>query len=173
MTALPFRPILLTAAGASFALGIGFVIVKWPQIAAAGGRGHGLHAPDLPLLLAQPPVVVIHVALALAALVLGPAMLLSRKGAGFHRKAGWTWAGLMAGVAVSSFFLNGLATSFSYIHVMSGLTLLLLPLAMHAARSHRVGRHRALMLWLFYVMLLGAGLFTLVPGRLMWRLVFG
>lgn len=163
---------LVIAGVAGVSLGVGIVTKNADAIAAVAARSRGLHAPDLSLLFAQSPVVVTHVLLAVAALALGPVMLLSRKGADFHRAAGWTWVTLMAGVAGSSFFLTGLDGSYSYIHVMSGLTLALLPFAVHAGRGHAVRRHRALMLWLFWLMLVGAGLFTLVPGRLMWRLFF-
>ena len=154
------------------AFGLGFWIVgsNWPAITAAAGRSSGVHAPDLSLLLAQSGVVIAHASFAMAALVLGPVMLFSRKGATFHRRAGWTWVGLMGATAASSFLL--LDNPYSYIHVMSAITLVLLPLAVVAARRHAVARHRALMLWLFWVMLVGAALFTLVPGRLVWEMIF-
>lgn len=169
----PLKLGLLLAALASIGLGVIIVMSNASAIAAVAARGRGLHAPDLALLLAQPPAVLAHVLVALAALALGPVMLLSRKGARFHRRAGWTWATLMAAAAVTSMFLTTRTGSYSYIHIMSGTTLLMLPLALHAARRHDVARHQALMLWLFYLMLVGAALFTLVPGRLMWRLFFG
>lgn len=154
------------------AFGLGFWIVgsQWSAVLAAATRGSALHAPDVSRLLAQPSMVIAHAGFATAALVLGPVMLLSRKGATFHRRAGWTWAGLMAAAAGSSFLL--LDNPYSYIHVMSAITLVLLPIAVHAARRHKVARHRVLMLWLFWVMLVGAALFTLVPGRLVWEMLF-
>lgn len=167
------RLLLIAAGAASLTLGVVIVGLNGPGILRAAGRGHGLHAPDFGLLLAQPPVVVLHVALASAALVLGGVMLTSRKGAPFHRAAGWVWIALMAGVAGSSFFLTSLMGHLSPIHISSALTLALLPFAAHAAKTHAVRRHRALMLWLFWLMLVGAAAFTLVPGRVMWSLFFG
>ncbi len=167
-------PLLILAlmAAVSAALGVGIVIASGDAIEFQAGQARGLHAPDFTLLFAAPPVVIAHVMMAVAALALGPVMLLSRKGATFHRRAGWTWAGLMAGAAGSSFFLTDRTGGYSYIHVMSAMTLLLLPVALHSARRHAVARHRALMLWLFWVMLIGAAAFTLVPGRLIWRILF-
>ena len=94
-------------------------------------------------------------------------------GATFHRRAGWTWAALLGGAAASSFLLTDRTGGYSYIHIQSGLTLVLLPLALHSARRHVVRRHQALMLWLFWFMLVGAAVFTLVPGRLIWLMFFG
>ncbi|WP_082765564.1 DUF2306 domain-containing protein [Phenylobacterium sp. CCH12-B4] len=156
----------------SLALGGWIVILNADAIAGAVARSRGAHAPDLRLLFAQPAMVVTHVMLAVSATGLGAVMLASRKGAPFHRRAGWVWIALMAGVALSSFFLTSLNGGLSYIHVMSALTLILLPFAAHAARRHAVRSHRALMLWLFWLMLVGAAAFTLVPGRLMWDLFF-
>ena len=164
---------LAAAAVAGVALGVTIVAMNADAIGRAAGRSGGLHAPDLALLFAEKPIVVAHVLVALAALVLGPVMLLSRKGAAFHRAAGWTWVALMGATAASTFLIVGADGRYSFIHVQSVVTLVLLPIAVHAARTHAVRRHRALMLWLYWLMLVGAALFTLVPGRLIWLLFFG
>lgn len=166
------RWVLVAAAVAGVALGVAIVALNADAIGRAAERSQGLHAPDLSLLMAQKPMVVAHVAVALAALALGPVLLLSRKGAAFHRAAGWTWVLLMALTAGSTFLIVGDDGRYSYIHLQSVVTLVLLPFAVHAARTHAVRRHRALMLWLFWLMLVGAALFTLVPGRLIWQLFF-
>ena len=170
---LRLRLALTCTAVASVILGLGIVWAKRDAVAAQAGRSAGFHAPNLDLLFAESPLVVTHVLLAVAALALGPVMLLSRKGAAFHRAAGWTWVALMAATAASTFLIVGGDGRYSYIHAMSAVTLVLLPLAVHAARTHAIRRHRALMLWLFWLMLVGAAAFTLVPGRLVWLLFFG
>lgn len=163
---------LAAAAVASLALAAAIIALNAPAIGRAAARGHGVHGPDLALFFAQPPIVVVHALLAMGALALGAVLLIRRKGAAFHRAAGWVWIGLMASVALSSFGLTSLTGRLSPIHVSSALTLALLPFAAHAARTHAVRRHRTLMLWLFWLMLVGAAAFTLVPGRLMWDLFF-
>jgi uncharacterized membrane protein len=135
---------------------------------------HGpIHAPDFSLLARQPLVVKVHLAAALTAFLLGLVMFLSRKGAPFHRAAGWTWVLLMATVAGSSLFITGLnGNAYSLIHLLSGWTLIILPFAVFAARRHDVKAHRRRMTGLFLGGMVIAGAFTFFPGRLMWAIFF-
>jgi uncharacterized membrane protein len=124
-------------------------------------------------LLGAPAIVQLHVAGALAALGLGTAVLLLRKGTIVHRRIGWFWVGAMFAVAVTSFWITGLRPGhFSPIHLLSVLTLVTLPFAIWARRAGRIGSHRAAMLSLYFS-LLAAGAFTLLPSRLIGRAVFG
>ena len=128
----------------------------------------------LSLLMAQSTVLQVHVFAALAAAALGAVMMMSRKGAPFHRAAGWTWVALAATVAGSSLFIVGLNGDYwSWIHILSALTLFTLPIAVVAARKHNVRKHRREMMGLFYGGFVIAGAFTMIPGRLMWRILFG
>ncbi len=137
------------------------------------GRAH-LHAPDLDLLLRQPTVLQIHVIAALAAVVLGAVLMTWRKGRALHRIGGWVWVAAMAVVAGSSFFIVGLnGDRWSLIHILSGWTAIALPLAVIAARRHKVVQHRRAMMGLFYGGLLLAGLLNFIPGRLIWRVFLG
>jgi len=52
-------------------------------------------------------------------------------------------------------------------------TLATLPLAVVHARRHRVERHHNAMISIFMGALVVAGLFTLLPGRIMHAVVFG
>lgn len=128
----------------------------------------------LSLLLAQPTVLQVHVFAAVAAAVLGAVMMMSRKGARFHRVAGWAWVALAGTVAVSSLFIVGLnGDHWSWIHILSAQTILALPFAVLAARRRNVKLHRRQMMGLFYGGFVIAGAFTFLPGRLMWRMFFG
>jgi uncharacterized membrane protein len=132
-----------------------------------------MHAPNLALLGRQSMVLKIHLLAAVIAFFLGLIMFLSRKGAPFHRAAGWVWVLLMATVAGSSLFLTGLnGTHYSYIHLLSGWTLIILPVAVIAARRHKVSSHRRSMTGLFLGAMVIAGAFTFLPGRLMWQIFF-
>jgi len=126
-------------------------------------------------LLAAPPVVQVHAFAAMAAFVLGLVQLAAPKGTLPHRTTGYVWVGLMLVVAASSFAIHGIGqwAGFSLIHVLSVMVLVLLPLAVLAARRHRVGTHRRAMIALFAGALVIAGAFTLVPGRIMHRVLLG
>ncbi len=120
------------------------------------------------------PVIQAHVLAALAAFGLGLVLLLNRKGSSFHKAMGWTWVGLMAMTAGTSLFITGLnGDSYSLIHGLTAFTLVMLPLGVMAARRKDITRHRRTMTGLFLGALLVAGVFTFVPGRLMWSLFFG
>lgn len=132
------------------------------------------HVPNLSLLAEQPPVIQAHVAAALTALLIGTVLLLGGKGNRLHRTLGWIWVVAMATVAISSFFIREINPGgFSFIHLISGWTVIALPMAVFAARRHKVRMHRRAMTGLFVGGLLIAGLFTFTPGRLMWQIVFG
>ena len=49
----------------------------------------------------------------------------------------------------------------------------MLPLAVRKAHTHQVAAHRRIMIYLFLGALVVAGLFTLVPGRIMHAVIFG
>lgn len=127
-----------------------------------------------PLLAASRPIV-LHAFAALAAFGLGVVQLAGPKGTLPHRVIGWTWAALLATVAVSSFWIHTIRQfgPFSLIHLLSIFTLVMLPLALLAAHRHRVAAHRRAMILLFSGALVIAGVFTLYPGRIMYKVVFG
>ncbi len=87
---------------------------------------------------------------------------------------GYVWVIIMAAIALSSFGIRGLRPGrFSFVHVVSIVTLAVIPFAVLHARRHRVRRHAIAMVSLFAGSLLIAGGFTLVPGRIMHNVVFG
>ena len=122
-------------------------------------------------LLADQPVVLLHLGCALGALALGGVVLWGRKGSGTHRWMGRTWVALMAGAALSSAFIRGGGMpnlgGFSPIHVLTLLVLWLLPRGIHFARQGDVVAHRKTMRGLYLGGCIVAGLFTLMPGRLL------
>jgi uncharacterized membrane protein len=127
-----------------------------------------------PLLNAS-PAIQIHAFAALTAFALGIVQLSAPKGTIPHRTVGWIWVALMFTVAVSAFFVHQLRVwgPWSPIHLLAILVLILLPIAVLAARRHHVQSHRGHMIGLFTGALLVAGLFTFYPGRIMYEVVFG
>ncbi|MHC2619143.1 putative membrane protein [Bradyrhizobium huanghuaihaiense] len=126
-------------------------------------------------LLEAAPAIPLHAFAAMAAFVLGLVQFSAPKGTLPHRTIGWIWVVLMLVVAASSFWIHQirLVGPFSPIHLLSIFTLVVLPLAVWRARTHRVADHRRMMILIFAGALVVAGLFTLVPGRVMHRVIFG
>jgi len=126
-------------------------------------------------LLEAAPAIPVHAFAAMAAFALGLAQFAAPKGTLPHRTIGWIWVGLMVIVAASSFWIHQIRLfgPFSPIHLLSIFTLIMLPLAVWRARRHRVADHRRIMTMTFIGALVIAGLFTLLPGRIMHTVVFG
>jgi uncharacterized membrane protein len=138
-------------------------------------RQASLRAMTLSPLLDASPAIVLHATAAMAAFALGIVQFAAPKGTIPHRTVGWIWVGLMLAVALSSFLIHQIRLwgPWSPIHLLSIFTLLSLPLAVWAAHRHDVARHRRAMISIFLGALLIAGVFTLLPGRIMHAVVFG
>ena len=121
------------------------------------------------------PAIPVHAFAAMAAFGLGLVQLAAPKGTLPHRALGWIWVGLMLTVAVSSLWIHEirLLGPWSPIHLLSIFVLVMVPLAVWQAHRHRVADHRRIMVSLFTGALVIAGLFTLLPGRIMHAVVFG
>jgi len=117
--------------------------------------------------------IVLHLAAALPAVVLGVVQLARKKGTFSHRFLGWAWVAVMAVLAVSSFWILGLAKGggFSWIHLLSAWTLLSLAAAIWFIRRGNVRAHQGFMIGTF-AGLAAAGLGALAPGRLLTQLLF-
>ncbi|MEM9315728.1 MAG: DUF2306 domain-containing protein [Pseudomonadota bacterium] len=127
-----------------------------------------------PLFSASQPIP-LYALLAIAALVLGGLQFLLPKGTRLHRLLGHTWAAAMAIVAISSFFIWEIRLwgLFSPIHLLSIFTLASLALGIRAARMGRIRTHRFYMIGLYGGGLVITGGFTLLPGRIMYQVLFG
>ncbi len=145
--------------------------IDWARFSAAWA---GARLPDVAVLAAASPLVLGHLAAVVAALALSLALMFGRKGSTLHRTLGWIWSALIGAGAVSGLFIHQIG-GWSFFHAYSVIALVLLPLGVLAARSHRVRIHAALMVYLAVNVLLGAGFFALYPGfegRLLVRAVF-
>jgi uncharacterized membrane protein len=124
---------------------------------------------NLAPLLAAPLAIQVHVLTVVPAAFLGAAIFLMRKGTAQHRLLGRIWLMLMIASALSSFFIHSinLVYGFSPIHLLSLFVLFGAYRAYSAARRRQISAH---MKWIFGIYLggiVGAGLFTFLPGRLM------
>ncbi|MFN3583472.1 DUF2306 domain-containing protein [Phenylobacterium sp.] len=164
-----------------WALAFGFtaailLIVMTParELVFRAARSGRLHAPDLAFLAGLSPAIKVHLAAALAALVLGAVLMAARKGRTFHRTAGWAWVALVAVTAGSTLFITSLNHGrWSLLHLFTGWTLIVLPLAVFWARRHQVMKHRRHMMGLFYGGFAINLFIAFIPGRALWRVFFG
>ncbi|NHA66728.1 DUF2306 domain-containing protein [Phycicoccus flavus] len=113
-------------------------------------------------------LLVSHVAAALVSVGLGGVQLLRRKGDARHRLLGRVWVVLMLWTAVSSFWIRHLRDgAFSWLHILSLVTLVTVTLGVLAIRRGDVRGHRGNMTgsWLGSVI---AMVFALaIPDRML------
>ncbi|RDE09358.1 DUF2306 domain-containing protein [Pelagibacterium lacus] len=116
----------------------------------------------------------IHAACAVLALIIGTLSLFWEKGTPLHKALGRIWIGLMLCVSASSFFISEIRVlgPYSPIHLLSLLTLFGLWGGWRAIRAGDVRTHRSTMIAVYGGGLIGAGLFTLLPGRIMHQVIF-
>lgn len=162
--------LVLLIIGLSYATATGFTFDRLFELSHYGR----FHAPDLKPVLSSPAVIQIHLGAALAAFGLGLVQILAPKGSVPHRTLGWIWVGLMLVTAISSFFIRTINEGgLSFIHALSGWTVVIAPMIIYWARKHNIKAHKGAAIGLFMGGLVVAGLFTFVPGRLMWQVFFG
>lgn len=93
------------------------------------------------------PLIAAHAFAALTALVLGGWQLFAAKGGGRHRVTGRVWVAAMLFVAVSSFWIKDLNPGqFSFLHVLSVVTIVTVSLGVWNARAGRIAAHRSNMI---------------------------
>ena len=118
------------------------------------------------------PAVTAHVAAAVLALGVGALVFLRRKGTPVHRWTGRTWAALMLAVAITSFWITGADGRYSWIHGLSVFVTAGVPFAVYLAASGKIAAHRRLMSGMYIGGLIVAGMFTLLPNRLLGRMLW-
>jgi uncharacterized membrane protein len=126
-------------------------------------------------LLNAPITIQLHAFAAMSAFVLGLVQFAAPKGTLPHRTIGFTWLALMLIVAVSSFWIHEIRLwgPWSPIHLISIYVLIMIPVAVYFARTHKIRGHARTVIGMFLGGLVIAGLFTLVPGRIMHAVAFG
>ena len=117
------------------------------------------------------PVILMHTIAALAALTLGAIVFMRRKGTSSHRLLGRMWVALMLATAISSFWIQSHG-NYSWIHGLSAFTIAGLGGAVYFAITGNIARHQRIMKGLFAGGLVVAGAFTLLPQRLLGRMLW-
>jgi uncharacterized membrane protein len=112
------------------------------------------------------PMILLHLGAALTALVLGIVVFLRRKGSLAHRVLGRAWVGLMLVTAITTYWIRG-GGDFSWIHGLSVISLVALSFAVYFAMTGNIQRHQRIMKGVFLGGLVVAGVFTLLPARLL------
>lgn len=116
-----------------------------------------------------PLAVQIHVGFAILAIVLGPIALFRKRRDIWHKVIGRMWVLAMFCLAASSFWIHSirLIGPFSPIHLLSLVTFAGLFFGLRAALQGDVQTHGRTMRALYIQALIGAGIFTFLPGRTM------
>jgi uncharacterized membrane protein len=122
------------------------------------------------------PVIAVHMSLALGALALGPIALTARKGSPLHRASGYAWVALMLGAAISSAFIRDFRLpnlmGYTPIHLFTVGTIVGVTAAVVFIVRRNVAAHRRIMWRTYLGGCVGAGLFALLPSRLLGDLVW-
>lgn len=116
--------------------------------------------------------IALHLVSVIPALLLGLVILSKKKGTSIHKLMGRIWIVLMLIASVTSFFIksNG---SFSWIHILSVITLVSIAIAIFSIRKGDIKNHRGFMLGAYFGAI-AAGLFaTIIPGRIVYNFFFG
>lgn len=128
-------------------------------------------------------VIQLHAFTAMAAFLLGLVQLVAPRGTLPHKTIGVVWIILMLVIAISSIFLRPsvfgydlpLVKWFNWIHILTLVTFywVFLGVARLVRGGENFKRHGAAFTTIFLGGLLGAGAFTLLPGRIMHQVIFG
>jgi len=121
------------------------------------------------------PIITVHALAAVAAIALGPLVLLRQRRDRLHRWAGYLWVGVTALAAVSALGIHEvrLLGPFSPIHLLIGLVAVNLVRGIIAARAGRTALHGRIMAQIYIFGLALPGALTLVPWRRMNAVLFG
>lgn len=125
--------------------------------------------------LSASPVIHLHIVAALLAVGLLPFSLFRKRRDRVHKVSGYVWITAMLVTALSSFWINGirLIGPFSPIHVLSVLTLFNVIWGLVEIKRGQYRAHERTMKLTAFWALGVAGLFTMLPGRLMNEALFG
>jgi uncharacterized membrane protein len=126
------------------------------------------------------PVIAVHMTASLIALALGPVAIWARLGKTkrpwIHRAMGYAWVSMMILSAVAAIFIRdySLPNVYGYtpIHLLIPYTVFCLVYAFRTLAMKEIEKHRKAMIRLYLGACIGAGVFTLLPGRYLGGIVW-
>ncbi|MBC6438197.1 MAG: DUF2306 domain-containing protein [Rhodobacteraceae bacterium] len=127
-------------------------------------------------ILEAPFIVQFHVLVALPALLIGPFALFRPRRDKLHWQLGSVWLICITALAVSGLMIESeipILWHFGPIHLLSIFALRGVVEGLWRIRRGQITKHRQAMRELWFGAMGSAGLFTLLPGRMMNEMVFG
>ena len=132
------------------------------------------------------PLIAVHMTAAIAAIAIGPIALWARRGHAhrqphsqrprLHRAAGYAWVTLMLVTTVSAVFIRDFnlpnIAGYTPIHLLVPTVFITLFFAFRALLRGNLVGHRRAMVSLYVSACLVAGVFTLLPSRLLGRTIW-
>lgn len=126
------------------------------------------------------PQIIIHLAAAISATVLGPfalwARLSGKQRPKLHRAFGYAWVTLMLATAITAIFIKSSFAfwlHFSWIHLLIPVTLISLFFAFWFLVKGKIQAHKFTMISLYVNACLITGALTLLPGRFLGQFIWG
>lgn len=116
--------------------------------------------------------VTLHLVSVVPAMLLGIVVLANRKGTPVHKLMGRVWVGLMLFTSLTSFFIQ-VEGSFSWIHILSVVTIFSLVMAVRAIRRGDVNQHKGFMQGAFIGAAIAGFFAAALPGRIVYDFLFG
>lgn len=147
-------------------LGLALAVLGGIAVFVAAGQ------PRTELIAAAPFAIQVHFYAAVSAAGLGLILLAWRKGHAFHRALGWLWVYAVAVAIISSFWIRDEQGNYTWIHLSSIFHGCTLALAIMLALQRNIKWHRWMMLYTYWVGVVGAIGLAVIPGRLLWQVLF-
>tara|TARA_B100001059_G_C17440078_1_gene382213 strand:+ start:33 stop:422 length:390 start_codon:yes stop_codon:yes gene_type:complete len=125
-------------------------------------------------------IIFFHAIFAILAIPLGLLIFLKKKGTFLHKRLGWFWILFLVIVSISAVFIQSLNPGqFSTIHLLIPFTLISLIYAIWSIRKFKETKkikyrysHMYTIIGVYIGVLITAGTFTLMPGRIIHSLLF-
>lgn len=127
-------------------------------------------------ILSAPFEIQLHIFFAVPALLVGPLALFRKRRDVVHKIAGYVWMISVLGLSITGLFIKShvaVIGHFGPIHILSVLGIWGVLEGLYHIRIGNIAKHRATLQSVWFGAMGLAGLFTLLPGRVINRMIFG